>query len=92
MEYVYDLKKAEKLLRERSIDIKEIVKMLLAGTYIKIIKNPNRPGQRIYILKYNGYIHIVPFVVDVEGKYVLKTAYASRKYNKMYGGSHEDKL
>jgi hypothetical protein len=54
-----------------------------------VIKNPVREGQQMFIINYNGYIHCVPFIRDADGNYILKTAYKSRKYNKIYGEHSE---
>ncbi len=89
MEIIYDKNKAEKLLRERNIDLQEIEGILLANGPVAVIRNPARRGQKIFLVYYKGYIHAVPFVRDAERNYIIKTAYRSRKYNKIYGDNNE---
>ena len=86
MEFIHDKNKADKLLRERNIDIKEIENLLLREGPVETLKNKSRQGQQVFLVKYNGYIHAVPFVLNAEGGIIIKTAYPSRKYNKKYGG------
>jgi hypothetical protein len=60
---------------------------------IDTIEHPDQskyPGQRIYILNFDGYVHMVPFVRKDEFTVFLKTIIPSRKLTKKYlGGQHE---
>jgi len=60
--------------------------MILNKKYITILKNPSRPKQKMFILKYRNYIHCVPFLIDRDKDIILKTVYARRKFNRIYGG------
>lgn len=86
MEFVYDKAKAERLLKDRNIDMEEIVDLLSEGRYIQILENTSRPEQNIFVMRYKGYVHAVPFLYDVEGRHIIKTAYPCRKLNKIFGG------
>jgi len=92
MEFIYDRKKAKKLLKERNIDLEEIADLLLREGPVEVIKNKSRYGQWIFLMKYKGYIHAIPFVMDAGGGIILKTAYPLRKYNKKYGGNNETQV
>ncbi len=52
-----------------------------------IIDNPVREGQQYFIMCMHDYTWVVPFVVSDDERVVLKTAFRSRKYHKIYGGS-----
>jgi hypothetical protein len=39
----------------------------------------------IFIIRLNDYIYVVPFIIDENESIILKTAYPSRKFNKIYG-------
>jgi len=82
---IYDIEKAYKLRTERNIDIDEIIEIIVKRKYIKIMKNPKREGQQIFILFYKYYIHIVPFIIDNEDNIIIKTVFASRFFHKIYG-------
>ncbi len=90
MKFIYDKVKADKLLKERKIDLKEIEALLLREGYIALIQNKARIGQYIMIVKYKGYIYALPCLFDKAGNIVIKTAYPTRKYNKRYGGNYEN--
>jgi uncharacterized DUF497 family protein len=92
MEVIYDGQKARKLLKERKIDLVEIALLIKEKQYVEIISHRKRPGQKICILEYKGYIHLVPFVTQAEDKIIIKTAYPSRKFNKKYGGGYEAEI
>ena len=77
--------KNNKLLSERNISFDEISEIILQEKYLDIIENPNREDQMIFIVNLNDYIYVVPFIIDENENIILKTAYPSRKFNKLYG-------
>jgi uncharacterized DUF497 family protein len=85
MNIIWDDEKNSKLKRERQISFEEIESLILAKKYIEILKHPKHPGQRVFILPINGYIHAVPFLLDDDNSIILKTAFPSRKFHKIYG-------
>jgi hypothetical protein len=47
--------------------------------------NLKRSKQRMYVVKINDYVYIIPYIINLEKKDLfLKTAYPSRKYTKLY--------
>ena len=90
MKVIWDNQKAEKLLRERDISVEAIADMLMRNEFLEILENPRHPDQMMFIISYKEYTHAVPFIIDAEGRVVLKTVYPSRKHHKHFGGkSHE---
>ena len=90
MKVIWDNQKAEKLLRERDISVEAIADMLMRNEFLEILENPRHPYQMMFIISYKEYTHAVPFIIDAEGRVVLKTVYPSRKHHKHFGGnSHE---
>jgi len=90
MKIIWDNQKAEKLLRERDISIEAIADMLMRNEFLEILENPRHPDQMMFIISYKEYTHAVPFIIDAEGRVVLKTVYPSRKHHKHFGGKgHE---
>lgn len=81
---IWDKHKNILLRKERGISFEEIRRVLLAGKYLDSIENPARPHQMIYIINFRGYTYVVPYVVDNRGHIILKTAYPSRKFHKLY--------
>lgn len=85
MEFIFDKKKAEKLLAERGIDMDKVIELLEKNEYIAMLENKSRPEQNVFVVRYKGYIHAIPFIYDANGTHVIKTVYPSRKHNKIYG-------
>ena len=75
-----------KLISERGISFETIASLILDKKYIAILKNPSRGEQKIFVIPYQDYTYVVPFVIDNNQDIVLKTVFPSRKYHKMYGG------
>jgi len=86
MRYEWNPDKNERLKEERNISFEEIVFHLSQGDIWKTSDHPNQkdyPGQRIYFVIVEGYIHMVPHVVE-EDTIFLKTIIPSRKATRDY--------
>jgi uncharacterized DUF497 family protein len=86
MRYDWNPEKNELLKRERNISFEEIVFHLSQGDIWKTSDHPNQkdyPGQRIYFVIVDGYIHLVPHVIE-EDTIFLKTIIPSRKATRDY--------
>jgi uncharacterized DUF497 family protein len=86
MKYDWNPEKNELLKRERKISFEEIVFHLSQGDIWKTSDHPNQkdyPGQRIYFVIVDGYIHLVPHVIE-EDTIFLKTIIPSRKATRDY--------
>ena len=83
---IWDDEKNQKLQLERDISFEQISEIILRKGYLDILENTSRPNQQVFVVKLNGYIHSVPFIIDDQSNIVLKTAYPSRKLNKKYTG------
>lgn len=82
----WDEEKNQKLRKERDISFDEVQIAIEEGNLMDVIKhhNPSKyPNQRIYVVKIEDYIYLVPFIEDDE-KIFLKTIYPSRKMTKKY--------
>jgi len=68
------------------ISFEEVMNQIQSNNIIAQIDHYNQkkyPNQRIYILKINSYVYMVPFVED-EHKIFLKTIIPNRKATKKY--------
>jgi uncharacterized DUF497 family protein len=83
---VWDEDKSDKLKKERGISLEEVAVLILRKQYVDIVKHPKRAGQRMFLIPIKGYMYVVPFVIDGENNFVLKTAFPSRKFHKRFGG------
>ena len=86
MKFEWNSDKNEKLKKERNISFEQIIFHLSEGDLWKIADHPNQgdyPGQKIYFVIVDGYIYLVPFIMD--GDFIfLKTIIPSRKATKDY--------
>ena len=82
------------LLKEtRGISFEQIVMHIEQGDLVDIIRHPNSEkyaNQKILIVNVKNYIYAVPFVENVNEKF-LKTIIPSRKFTKKYLGGHNEK-
>ncbi len=74
------------MIRERSISFEEVAFAIQNDKILDIIKHAN-PGryknQKMYVIEWNGYAYLVPFVQDGDSVF-LKTVIPSRKATKAY--------
>ena len=86
MRYEWNSEKNDKLKRDRHISFEKIVFHLSVGDVWRVADHPDQkkyPGQRIYFVIVEGYIYLVPHVVEEEYIF-LKTIIPSRKATREY--------
>jgi hypothetical protein len=89
--------KNDQLKVERKISFEEIVLSIEADGLMDILKHPNLgkyPNQLVFVVVYDGYIYLVPFVEEGD-YYFLKTIIPSRKATRDYlsrGGTNEKEI
>ncbi len=84
MRYEWNPDKNEWLKRERNVSFEAIVFHLSEGDIWKVADHPNQsdyPGQRIYFVIVDGYIYMVPHLIEQDHVF-LKTVIPSRKATK----------
>lgn len=80
--------KNQQLKAERNVSFEEIGEAIKSGGLLDITKHPNQeryPNQKIFVVSFNDYVYIVPFVESEEAIF-LKTIIPSRKMKKLYLG------
>jgi len=90
MQILWDNEKNCKLVAERGLSLETFASIILEKKYLAILKNPSRIEQKIFIVPFQNYTYVVPFVIDSSQNIVLKTVFPSRKYHKIYGGKNEN--
>ena len=91
MNFQWNLEKNRLLKRERNVCFEDIVGLLYDEKVLDIIKHPNTkkyPEQSIYIVLFQDYVYMVPFVKTGDIIF-LKTIIPSRKMNKQYKGGDQ---
>jgi hypothetical protein len=90
--FAWDGAKNAKLGKERGIGFEDVVFHIERGDLLDILEhsNPDRyPGQRIFVVRREDYVYLVPFVEDAHTVF-LKTIIPSRKATKQYLGEESD--
>jgi len=80
--------KNQQLIVERGISFEDIVFYIQQGQLLDDIVHPNSekyPGQRIFVINVDEYVHLVPYVENRK-EIFLKTVIPSRKATKQYLG------
>lgn len=86
MQILWDKDKNRKLIAERGLSLETFASLILEKKYLDILVNPARKEQKIFIIPYQKYTYVVPFVIDSDQNIFLKTVFPSRKYHKIYRG------
>ena len=84
--YNWDYDKNQELNLNRGISFEKAVFYIEHGGLLDDIVHPNvtdYPNQRIFILKIEDYVYLVPYV-ESEYEIFLKTIIPSRKFTKIY--------
>lgn len=82
----WDEEKNQKLRAEREIGFEDVVNAIDEGGLLEVLDhhNPDKyPNQKMYVVKIEEYVYLVPFVEDEEKRF-LKTIYPSRKMTRKY--------
>jgi len=90
MQILWDKGKNLKLIAERRLSLETFASLILEKKYLAILKNPSRIKQKIFVVPFENYTYVVPFIIDINNNIVLKTVFPSRKYHKVYGGKNEN--
>ena len=93
MRYEWDPQKNNWLKEKRKISFEQVIFHLSRGDVWKIADHPdqkNYPGQKIYFVIINGYIYLVPHILEKEYIF-LKTVIPSRKATQMFKEQMEGK-
>ena len=83
--------KNQQLIRDRGVSFEDVVFFILQGDILDNVKHPNPekyPGQRIFVLSIDDYVHLVPYVESLD-EIFLKTIIPSRKATKEYLGDRK---
>ena len=85
MQILWDSEKERRLIAERGLSLENFASLILERKYAAILKNPSRSEQKIFIIPFQDYTYVVPFIIDNDQNIILKTVFPSRKYHKIYG-------
>ncbi|MFY9589897.1 hypothetical protein [Rickettsia endosymbiont of Halotydeus destructor] len=87
MKFRYNYEKNAKLLLERNISFDEIITYINNGNILARTEHQNQnkyPNQKILHVRIFDPVYSVPYVIEEDGTFFLKTFYPSRKAKKKY--------
>ena len=79
--------KNQQLIEQRGLSFEIVVSAIEQGGLVDVLEHPNQdryPGQLIYVVEIEEYIHLVPFVTQTDSTRFLKTIIPSRKATRDY--------
>ncbi len=79
--------KNQRLVEQRGISFEAILAAIEQGGLVNLLEHPNQEryqGQMIYVVNFEEYLYLVPFVVNEDGTRFLKTIIPSRKATRDY--------
>ena len=83
----WDSDKGRRLAEQRGVSFERAVAAIEQGGLVDVLEHPNQkryPGQMIYVVEIDRYLHLVPFVIAADGTRFLKTVIPSRKATRDY--------
>ena len=87
LSFNWSMEKNRTLIEQRGISFESVVSAIEQGGLVDVLEHPNQdryPGQFIYVVEIEEYLHLVPFVTQRDGVRFLKTIIPSRKATRDY--------
>jgi len=85
--FSWNSEKELKLQAETSrngVTFADCVVAIADGRILDVRPHPTIPNQRLAILNIENYAYVVPFVIEDDGTWFLKTVFPSRKETALY--------
>lgn len=79
MEIRWNEDKNQLLKETRNVSFEQVEEQIAKGDFIGPEDNPARENQKRIIVKLDGYPCVIPFVIDEDGNWFLKTIYPCRR-------------
>ena len=83
----WSTEKNQQLIDERAVSFEKVVSAIEQGGLVDVLEHRNQhryPGQLIYVVEIDNYMHLVPLVMQSDGTRFLKTIIPSRKATRDY--------
>ena len=83
----WSTEKNQWLIEQRGLSFERVVSDIEQGDLVDVLEHPNQhryPGQMIYVVEIDEYLHLVPYVTQADGTRFLKTIIPSRKTMRNY--------
>ena len=86
----WNSEKNELLKATRKVSFEQVEEIMRREEVLDDYEHPNQekyPGQRVMVVRINGYCCLVPYKPEPDGDIWLKTIVQSRTVQKKYGGA-----
>ena len=96
MEFRFNKEKNEKLLNERGMSFYMVIEAIAEKGILLNLDHPDQkgyPNQKIIVVNIDGYAYCVPYVVQENDVWFLKTIYPNRKFKAFIkGDDYEEEI
>ena len=95
MNFNFNREKNEKIFLERGITFDDVIEAIVYKGILLNFDNPNKekyPNQKILVVNVNNYAYCVPYIIQKDDTWFLKTMYPSRKFKALIGGQTNEKI
>jgi hypothetical protein len=85
--FVWNIEKEKKLQQEKTrngITFADCVVAVDDGRILDIQPHPTRTDQNLLILNIENYAYVIPYIIEDDGRWFLKTVFPSRKHTAIY--------
>ena len=89
MKFDFNSNKNAELYKKRGVTFYNVIETIGENGILLNLEHPNKgkyPNQKIMVVNINGYAYCVPYVIEEDETWFLKTIYPSRKFKYLIGG------
>lgn len=95
MKFRFNEEKNINLISSRGFGFVDIIKSINNGNILDFVNHPNQkkyPNQKVFYVKMNEEIFVVPCVIEKDGTIFLKTLFPSSKAKKLFNNKNHEKI
>lgn len=93
MKFNFNQEKNLQLLEKRGITFYSVIESIAEKGVLLNFDHPDNdkyPNQKILVVNLNDYAYCVPYVIEEDGTWFLKTVYPSRKFKYLITGGNDE--
>ena len=93
MEFDFNQNKNAQLFQKRGVTFYNVIEAIEQNGILLNLEHPNNekyPNQKMMIVNINEYAYCVPYVIEEDDTWFLKTIYPSRKFKYLIGGKENE--
>ena len=93
MKFDFNQNKNAQLFQKRGVTFYNVIEAIEQNGILLNFEHPNNekyPNQKMMIVNINEYAYCVPYVIEEDDTWFLKTIYPSRKFKYLIGGKENE--